>query len=89
MVDETRPTSDWEHSHAVNEGDVFDVDYFGVAMEVVDVHDDGSVIANLCPDDVDGDGKIEQEYSEEEITNALADGLWERTDGKSHELATY
>lgn len=89
MTDHELPTSDWEHSHALTAGDVVDVEEFGVAMEIAEVHDDGSVSTNLCPDGVDSEKKIAQEYSEEEITNALADGLWVRTDGKSHELATY
>lgn len=90
MTNHELPTSEWEHSHAVEEGDVYNVDEFGVDMEVVEVHNDGSVTANLCPEGVDEDERIEQEYSEEEVTTALADGLWEReSDGLSHELATF
>ena len=89
MTNHELPTSEWEHSHAVNEGDKYHVDYFGVAMVIKTVHDNGDVTADLVPDGEENT-KITQEYTESEVTEALSDGLWERkSDGLSHELATF
>ena len=83
------PTSEWEHSHAVEAGDEYHVDYFGVTMKVKSVQDDGDVITHLVPDG-EQETQITQEYTESEVTEALANGLWERkSDGLSHELATF
>lgn len=80
-----RPTSDWEHSHAIEGGDVLiDTQYGDGPFEVVEVHDDGSVTL------LDREHGDTETFSEEEITGALADGNFERErDGLSHELATF
>ena len=85
-----RPTSDWEHSHQVSEGDNYRVEDFGVTMTVQTVKENGDVVADMVPDGNDDNPIKGQEYSEEEIRRALADSLWVReSDGLSHELATF
>lgn len=77
------PTSEWDHSHALSEGDVLhDTQYDDGEFEVVTVHDDGSVTLR------EDDGETET-YPEDEITGALAHGNFETDDGLSHELATF
>lgn len=76
MADHTKPESDWKHSHALETGDVL-VDVDRGDRDEVSVHDDGSVTF---------DGET---FSESEVTAALRDGVLERDDGLSHELASY
>lgn len=80
MTDETKPTSDWGHSHALNEGDEL-TDQWGESGTVENVHDDGSVTVSW--------ESGEEVHSESSMNTALANGDVERADGKSHELATY
>jgi len=75
MQNHELPTSEWEHSHAVESGDEV-TDTTCDEVHTATVHDDGSVT-------IDG-----ERFSEQEITAALADGVLE-VNGLSHELATY
>lgn len=69
------PTSEWEHSHALESGDEV-TDTTCNEVHTASVHTDGGVT-------IDG-----ETFSEREITAALADGVL-KVDGLSHELATY
>lgn len=71
---ESQPTSEWEHSHALESGDVI-VDDFG--SHTIKVHDDGSVTW------------AGETFDEREVTAALRDGIISRNDGKNRELASY
>lgn len=85
MTDYNKPNSEWEHSHAIEAGDVLvDTQYGDGPFTVETVHDDGSVtLRNHEYGDT-------EEFSEGEINGALADGIFERkSDGLSHELATF
>jgi len=75
-----KPTSEWDHSHALQEGDEL-VDDDGDVGTVVSVHDDGSVTVAW--------GGGEMKHGEGSITRSLADGVVKTEDGQSHELATY
>jgi len=79
------PTSDWDHSHAAQEGDIYNHDC-GDRFRVTTVSDDGSVGVELVSEEHD----VTDSWSEEATRTALMDGLMYRErDGKSHELATY
>lgn len=81
MEPHERPTSEWEHSHVLAEGDrVHDTDR-GVPGIVDSVRENGSVLIAW------EDGA--ETHTETEVTTALADGLIEREDGLSDELASY
>lgn len=84
-TDHTRPTSEWEYSHAINTGDILiDTQYGDGPFEVVEIHDDGSVTLR------DQEHNDTETFDEAEITGSLADGNLEReSDGLSHELATF
>jgi len=85
MTMESQPISEWEHSHALQEGDLLvDTQYGDGPFTVETVHDNGDVtLYNHEWDDTD-------HHPEAEITGALADGNLERNaDGKSHELASF
>lgn len=75
MTDHITPGSDWEHSHALNDGDEV-VDTTSGETHTITVHDDGAVT-------LDG-----ETFGEAEINAALRDGIVTR-DGLGHELATY
>ena len=68
------PTSEWQHSHALESGDIIRDEH---GEYTVTVNEDGSVRF---------DGET---FSEREITVALRDSVIERSDGLSHELASY
>jgi len=79
-MNESQPTADWEHSHALNAGDELranDDDCGSVEA----IHADGSVTVAW--------ESGSETHSETAITTALTHGEIERADGKSHELATY
>lgn len=76
MTDHTKPESEWEHSHALETGDVL-VDVDRSERATITVHDDGAVTF---------DGEM---FAEREVTAALRDGTFERDDGLSAELASY
>lgn len=84
QTDETEPTSEWEHGHALNEGDEINATNTDSGpFKVVNIGYDGSVVA------VDSGGE-RFEWGEGEVTGALSAGNFERvSDGKSHELATF
>lgn len=81
MANHTLPTSEWKHSHAIETGDELIATDGGIHGRVKCVRDDGSV----CVEWADG----EQYHSEEGMRVALRDGVIKRSDGRSHELATY
>jgi hypothetical protein len=85
MADHDRPMSDWEHSHALDEGDILlDTQYDDGPFTVERIDDDGSVTL------YDHEHDDTETYPEDEITGALADANLERQrDGLSHELATF
>jgi len=80
---EDAPTSNWDFSHCVQEGDRFKVDD-SEHWDIVSVRDDGSVRA-VCVEFDDA-----ETWSQQGVTNSLANGDMVRvSDGKSHELATF
>ncbi|SEO70249.1 hypothetical protein SAMN05216388_101746 [Halorientalis persicus] len=90
-----KPTSEWDYSHALAEGDVLvhtdDQTGEQAVWEIAAVNDDGSVRAEMV-DQSPGDvaGNPTEHWSEDEITRSLADDvLGLRDDGRSHELATF
>jgi hypothetical protein len=95
MKDHTRPTSDWEHSHALETGDILIDTAEDTRLLVEAVGDDGGVTWVAVDDSSGAMGErikfndTRETFSEEEITTALADGIVESTTGLSHELATY
>lgn len=81
MSDQIKPTSEWEHSHALESGD-----------RLHDVEND----VNGLVDKVKANGSVlvawqtgAEVHTEEEIRVALRDGTIERDDGLSSELAAY
>jgi len=86
MTNHELPASEWENSHALEVGDELTTND-GETWEVMRVRDDGTVGARRIDQ-----GPIERErkmWTEAEVTTALADGIFEREDGLSHELATF
>lgn len=82
MADYKKPTSEWDHSHALSEGDVL-IDTWDDSEGTVEVvAEDGSVLVNW-------DGKETERYTENSVRVSLRDGLFKTPDGLSHELATY
>jgi hypothetical protein len=80
-----RPTSDWEHSHAVEADDVL-VDTQGERFRVDSVNDDGSVDVTLLDDEHD----VTDSWTEEATRTALTNGdIHRERDGLTHELATF
>lgn len=86
---ETQPTSEWEHSHALNVGDKLTDTNTGTNITVKRVRDDGGVVVKLWYDEHGGEDYTTDEWTEEQTRIGLRDGLLERDDGKSHELATF
>lgn len=84
-----RPTSDWKHSHALEAGDELIDTGENTAITVNDVREDGSISCRVWLDERHGQDYICEVWTEEETRRALADGIFERTDGLSHELATF
>ena len=95
MKDHTRPTSDWEYSHALEAGDILIDTNENTRILVEEVHDDGSVTWVAVDDSSGAMGErikfndTRETFDEAEITTALADEIVETTTGLSHELATY
>lgn len=87
------PESNWDHSHALAEGDVL-FDDEGARLVVEEVYDDGSVTW-VVEDEYDGEptevklNDTRETFDEGEIRRALVDGIVETEDGRSAELATY
>jgi len=85
---EDEPTSNWDHCHAVQEGDEYETEH-GEVWEVTTVQNDGSIRVRRV-DDGRRDPNDRDTWGEEEVTTSLAHGGMVRvSDGKSHELATY
>jgi hypothetical protein len=89
MSDHTRPTSDWEHSHALTAGDEITDTGEDVPITVDEVHDDGSITVRVWIDQRHGQEHYKQTWAEEQVRVGLADGILEREDGLSHELASH
>lgn len=88
-TDANEPESNWEHSHALAEGDeLVDVEN-DTPITVDDVRDDGSVSCRVWIDQRHGQEYTREVWTENEVRVALRDGLFETTDGQSSELATY
>ena len=85
---EDKPTSNWDHSHALNDGDELTDVENETPITVDEVRDDGSISCRVWMDQRHGQEYMRKEWTEEEVRVALRDGLFERDDGKSHELAT-
>ena len=83
------PTSEWTHSHAIDAGDELTDTNEDTPITVDGVNDDGSIDATVWIDERHGEESHSESWSEREVTGALADGIFERTDGLSHELATF
>ena len=94
MTNHELPTSEWEHSHAIEAEQVLIDTGEDTRILVEEVHDDGSVTM-VVEDDYPHEPEpvilhdTRQTFTEEEINTALADGLLETPDGLSHELATF
>jgi uncharacterized protein YodC (DUF2158 family) len=84
-----RPESDWTHSHALAAGDELVDTNEGTPITVDEVREDGSVKCRVWIGERHGQGYHTEIWSEREANGALADGIFETLDGKSHELATY
>lgn len=84
-----RPTSEWEFSHAVSEGDVLVHEEYGEQWQVTSVLEDGAI--NVRRIDADRRGPNDRDtWSEENVRGALAHGeMFRKADGLSHELATF
>lgn len=84
-MEHTTPTSNWTHSHALQEGDEL-AHESGDLFRVTTVQDDGAIRVRL----IDDDHEVRDTWGEEAVRMALAHDEMERvSDGKSHELATY
>ena len=83
MTNHELPTSEWEHSHALESGDRV-VTEGGEEWDITNVRDDGSVWAVAVHfDDAES-------WSEKAVTNSLSTGdMHRKRDGLSHELATF
>jgi hypothetical protein len=84
-----RPTSDWEHSHALEAGDELTDTNTNTAITVDEVRDGGSIKCRVWLDERHGQEYDTEVWTEQEANGALADGVFERDDGLSHELATF
>lgn len=90
MSKEDQPTSEWEHSHALTEGDKIEDTDENTPITVTEVRDDGSIKVKQWFGSDHGEGDyVTAEYTEGQTRVALADGIFERTDGKSHELTSF
>jgi len=88
MTDETQPTSEWEHSHALTEGDELETKY-GEVWEVTTIQDDGAARVRRIDSDRSGPNDRDT-WSENAVRTSLANNEMHRqSDGKSHELATF
>ena len=83
------PTSEWDHSHALEEGDELIDTTTGAEITVFEIHDNGGITGQVWIDQRGGQEYTKREWSQEAIALALAYGIFERLDGLSHELATF
>lgn len=84
-----KPTSEWEYSHALKEGDELIDANQGTAITVDEVTNNGSIECRVWIDERHGQEYTKETWTEKEATGALADGVFETTSGLSNELATY
>lgn len=84
-----KPTSEWEHSHALEQGDELVDTNEDTPITVKSVNGDGSVEVRIWIDERHGQEYTTETYPEGDVTTALADGIFETVDGLSHELATF
>jgi len=84
-----RPPSEWEHSHAVKEGDVLVQGRDWGEWEVTTVEDNGNVrVRRVDEDRRDADER--DTWTEEAVRHALASGnMTRKSDDLSHALATF
>lgn len=80
-----RPTSEWEHSHALEPGMEL-TDQYAISIDVEAVNEDGSVDVFVREEN---GNEYHEQWTEEEARVALTDGVVETVDGLSHELATF
>jgi hypothetical protein len=89
MTNHELPTSEWEHSHAIEAGDVLVHDETGEEWKITSVEDDGNVNVRRVDDGRDGSNDRDT-WSENSLRTALAhDEMHRKDDGLSHELATF
>jgi len=81
-----QPTSKWEYSHAVAEGDEIETEH-GELWRVTTVQDDGGIRVRRL-DNNRRDANERDTWSEEAVRTSLTNAEME-IDGKSHELATF
>ena len=81
------PTAEWTHSHALEAGDKLETEH-GEVWEVTTVQDDGAVRVLRVDDGRNGPNDRDT-WGEEAARTSLAHGEMQRTDGLSHELATF
>ena len=85
---EDEPTSNWDHSHAVQEGDELETEH-GEVWQVTTVQDDGAIRVRRI-DDGRRDANERDAWGEDAVRTSLAHDEMKRVrDGKSHELATF
>jgi hypothetical protein len=83
-----KPTSEWEYSHAIAEGDVL-VHHHGEEWQVTTVEDDGNVRVRRIDEGRAGPNDRDA-WGEEAVRQMLANGDANvKNDGRSHELATF
>jgi hypothetical protein len=89
ISDHERPTSEWEHSHAISEGDVLVHEEYGEEWEVTTVEKSGNVRVRRVDDGRRGPNDRDA-WSEKAVRSGLAHGeMYRKRDGLSHELATF
>ena len=89
MTNHELPTSEWEHSHAVEEGDTLVHEEYGEEWEITTVEDSGNVRVRRVDDGREGPNDRDT-WSEEAVRQSLATGdMHRKSDGLSHELATF
>jgi len=89
MTNHELPTSEWEHSHAIEAGDELIDTNENTPITVDAVSEDGSIECRVWIDERHGEEYTKETWTETEANGALADGIFETTDGLSHELATF
>jgi len=83
-----KPTSEWDYSHALAEGDEV-VTQWGEVWEITTVEDDGNVRVRRLDDGRSGPDDRDT-WDEDAVNCSLANGTMElKDDGQSHELATF
>lgn len=87
---EDAPASDWEFSHALQNGDELVDTNEDTPITVNSVNNDGSITCRVWIDQRHGQKYTRDTWTEKEVNCALADGIFKRvSDGKSHELSTF